>query len=99
MKEISESDYLIQNEQDTALFFVSPFCGTCQLAEQMLDIAIRAANPDYSVYKCRVSEWPETVAQLKIKSVPCLVFIRNGTESSKLYAFESVTTLYQHLKG
>ncbi|MBM7646414.1 thioredoxin-like negative regulator of GroEL [Scopulibacillus daqui] len=98
MKEISESDFFAKNEQDAGLFFVSPFCGTCQLAEQMLNIAIEAAEPDFPVYKCRVSEWPETVAKLKVKSVPCLAIIKNNSKKLQVYAFESVTKLYHHLK-
>lgn len=98
MIEMDEKYFKInQQGQDAALFFISPFCATCQLAEEMLNVAIEAAQPPFPIYKCRASEWLNTVENLRIRSVPCLVLIENGGLKDIVYAFESVTNIYAKL--
>ncbi|TCP23501.1 thiol-disulfide isomerase/thioredoxin [Scopulibacillus darangshiensis] len=94
MKELSEHHFEASKaDRDAALFFISPFCGTCQLAEKMLKVAVMTINPDLNVYKCRVSEWQRKVKDLRIHSVPCLVILQHGEVKDILYAFESVPKL------
>ncbi len=76
------------------IFFHTPFCGTCKLGEQMLEI-VESTLGDQApqIYTGRVSEWQECVQIWQIESVPALVFLENGKVLNKVYAFRSVPDL------
>lgn len=100
MLELDEKTF---NERHTdfkeyVLFITSPFCGTCQLAEHLLNIARESLDPSFNIYKCRVSEWPELVKSLEIQQVPCLLKKEKNGQWKVLYAFESVTKIYCFLQ-
>lgn len=100
MKELSEKDFLNLDISPAswALFITSPFCGTCQLAEQMLEIAEASGAAPFPVIKCRASEWPETVQKYRLHQVPCLIKKNSRGQIKILYAFESVTKIYEFLR-
>lgn len=77
-------------------FFISPLCGTCQLAEKMVKI-VNELLPSMSLYKCNVNAMPELVAHWQVESVPCLLLIKNGEVLEKIYAFRDVHFLYKLL--
>jgi len=91
-----------ENERsgNDVLFFHTPLCGTCQLAEKMLSLI--EAIPDFlgstPIYTCRVQEWQEVVQKWKIHSVPALVFLSNGQVQHIIYAFQSVSYLYEQFQ-
>lgn len=80
------------------LFFYTPFCGTCKLGERMLEMC-EAAWPEVSsvLHACRVAEWQPLVQSWEIESVPALIFLEKGEVQKKLYAFHSVSDLYETL--
>lgn len=83
------------SEQPFILFGYTPFCGTCKLAEKMLDIT--AASLNIPVTKIDLNYYENLSLYYEIKSVPVLLFVRNGTVENISYQFESVTTLYENL--
>lgn len=97
MKDLSVEAYeLMAEDGAVGLFFKTPFCGTCQLAEQLLSITFQALDSrSVPTYECRAGEWKEYLNKWHIESVPCLIFIKNESILEKIYAFESVTKLYQ----
>lgn len=99
MKILDEQTFSSMTNWTAGLFFFSPFCGTCQLAERMLAVAAEAAAPDYPIYKCRVSEWRKCVNQWRIRSVPCLVLLENGSIKKTTYKIESAVHLYALLRA
>ncbi len=100
MKEIAEKDFLNLDiaPKAWALFVTSPFCGTCQLAEQMLELAEASGAASFPILKCRASEWPETVQSYQLHQVPCLIKRNRQGQINVLYAFESVTKVYEFLR-
>ncbi|GGE48375.1 thioredoxin-like protein YusE [Pullulanibacillus camelliae] len=97
MKDLSVEAYETMSEDGVVgLFFKTPFCGTCQLAEQLLNLTFQALDGKGTpTYMCRAGEWEEYLSEWRIESVPCLIFVKDGQVLEKLYAFESVTKLYQ----
>ncbi|WP_026689538.1 thioredoxin family protein [Alteribacter aurantiacus] len=80
------------------VYFHTPMCGTCGIAEHFLTLTeplIRGIAP---VYKSNISFFPEFAKTFEIKSVPCALFIDQGKEVKKVYAFESVTNMYEHIQ-
>ena len=83
------------SDQPFILFGYTPFCGTCKLAEKMLDITATSLN--IPVTKIDLYYYENLSQYYEIKSVRVLLFIRNGIVENISYQFESVTTLYENL--
>ncbi|MHA6482930.1 thioredoxin family protein [Paenibacillus sp. strain BS8-2] len=81
----------------TAVLFTTPLCGTCKVAERMLEV-VEAAGANYPLYKTNINFTPRLRDQWQIASVPCLLLVRNGKLVSKEYAMRSVDYLYGLLK-
>jgi hypothetical protein len=80
-----------------ALLVYSPFCGTCKLAERMLDI-VQATGISTPIFKLDVNYAPAMRDNWKISSVPCLVLIREGEPNCFEYTMRSVDHLYELIK-
>jgi hypothetical protein len=100
LDELSMADYELTHFKDrVALMFSNPLCGTCQLAKYMLGLALYSfSNRPLPTYICRIAEWPKYVEKWKIKSVPCLIIAQGDEVIDTIYAFESVTKLYNTIK-
>ena len=101
LTEVDEKQLIKLAEADvgrTAVLFMTPLCGTCKVAERMLEVA-EAAGADYPLYKTNINFTPRLRDEWQIASVPCLVLLRNGRIVTKEYAMRSVDYLYTLLKG
>ncbi|MBP2001538.1 thiol-disulfide isomerase/thioredoxin [Paenibacillus shirakamiensis] len=89
--------YLTHSTGKMALLIHTTFCGTCQLAERMLDI-VNIALPELELYKLNINYAPHLRDTWQITSVPCLVIFEDGNPLNFEYAMHSVDYLYQLLK-
>ncbi|MGG4396310.1 thioredoxin family protein [Paenibacillus thiaminolyticus] len=86
-----------------SLYVYSPFCGSCRLAEQMLTL-LEQSYPQLAIASVNVLDAAELVQAHRIESVPCLLLWGEDTTEresgpEKIYAFHSVTYMYERLKG
>lgn len=84
-----------------ALYVYSPLCGTCRLAERLLEV-VNESLPDCRLMKLNIMLHPDLAAQLRIKSVPCVIKWHSSDpekQSKYIYAMHSVTHLYEELQG
>jgi thioredoxin 1 len=88
----------IQTEPDLLLFIFTPFCGTCKLAGQMLDI-VSATYPDFKIERIDIQTIPRCRERWRIESVPCLLGFTRGERVVTMYAFHSVTHLAEQLQA
>lgn len=82
-------------EQSFIIFGYTPFCGTCKLAEKMLDIAASSLN--LPIKKLDLNYYENLSQYYEITSVPVILFVSNEEVKTISYQFESVTTLYENL--
>lgn len=87
-----------QTDDVAALYFYTPMCGTCEVASKMLNI-INISFPSLQIGKMDINYVQELAFDYKIESVPCLIVAKKGEITNKVYAFESVTKLYELLKS
>lgn len=80
-----------------AIYFYTPMCGTCKLAERMLHIAIQAGET-IPIYKINVNFAPWFVRKWEIKSIPCLMIFSNQTPIHTMFAINSVQEIFQEIK-
>lgn len=100
MEECSEPYLSLKLDQEKEAFAVllyTPMCGTCKLAERMLNI-IETMKPGISLYKSNMNALFELGQAWKIESVPCLLVMDQGELIHKIYAMDSVDHLYKLLK-
>lgn len=112
LREITEQEWLAQTEKMVktesaehaekggreALFFVTALCGTCQLAEKMLEIAL-ASGPCIPVSKLNINYTPRLRERWRIASVPCLIVLEDGEPVRQEYAMRSVVDLSEWLRA
>ena len=79
------------------MYFYTPICGTCQVASKMLEV-LQSLCPDVEMGKADLNYMPEWAVKLEIKSVPCLLLIKQGEIVKTTYAFHSVPYLYEMVK-
>ncbi|UBH13721.1 thioredoxin family protein [Macrococcus armenti] len=82
-------------ESDFIIFGYTPFCGTCKLAEKMLDIANMTTQ--CKVLKLDLNYYESLCETYKISSVPVLLVIKDDSVVKTVFKFESVTSIYEIL--
>jgi len=100
--EKSENELLAQLRQEgrndpEAIYFHTPLCGTCALAERMLGIVLETGTA-MPVTKVNINYAPVLRETWRISSVPCLVILENGRPARIEYALHSVVDLHRWLK-
>lgn len=80
-----------------AVLMYTPLCGTCKIAERMLEI-IAATTISVQLTKLNINYAPRLRDEWRISSVPCLVLLQNGQPMRFEYAMRSVNHLYDLLK-
>lgn len=81
--------------------FWAEWCGPCKALAPTLDALADEYNGRLKVYKLNVDEHPNAAQQFKIRSIPTILFIKNGQVVDQLTGnhpkptFES--TIAKHL--
>ncbi|ARJ51344.1 thioredoxin family protein [Staphylococcus lutrae] len=78
------------------IFGYTPMCGTCKVAERMLDIVNEMVS--WPLVKVDLNYYPEWSQTHEIQSVPVLLIMRYDQEVERIYAFHSVTDLLEKIK-
>ncbi|GAA4707082.1 thioredoxin family protein [Brevibacillus fulvus] len=88
-----------QARQETfALLLFTPFCGTCKLAERMLQIIMELSAGQLAICRANINTMPDVAQSWQVQSVPCLLVFSQGREVKRFYALQSVDYLYQQLR-
>ncbi|RNA69197.1 thioredoxin family protein [Alteribacter keqinensis] len=100
MIECSNEENLIKGiEQNKAIvYFYTPMCGTCALANRFLEMTEPLVEENITIYKSNIAFFPTISRAFKVESVPCAVFIEDGKPVEKMYAFQSVTNVYEQIR-
>lgn len=86
----------IINHEFVILFGYTSNCGTCKLAEQMLDVVLETVK-DIQVIKINLSLETDVIDHYKIKSTPAFILLKKNVLFDCFYAFHSVTFLYEKI--
>ncbi|WP_127532830.1 thioredoxin family protein [Paenibacillus kobensis] len=79
-----------------AVLFYTAMCGTCKVAERMLEI-VQATGVPVGIHKLNINYAPVLRERWRVTSVPCLVLLEDGEPVVMEYAMGSVDHLYRIL--
>jgi thioredoxin-like negative regulator of GroEL len=94
-----QPDELNITDGPTLVYFYTPFCGTCAAAKKMLNLALEASEIECPAFSCDLNFAPHLAEKWEIQSVPCLIWFCDGEAKKKVYAFHSVSFLFDWFKS
>jgi thioredoxin-like negative regulator of GroEL len=100
LQEKSEQELLYMSSDTVfpyAVYFYSPLCGTCHLAERMIRIALEV-GPCIPLFKININFSPTLMQSWNIQSVPSLCVFQEGKLKNKISALRSVDYIYETIK-
>lgn len=92
MRKIGEKDGFV------LVFFSSPMCGICKIAEKYLD-AVLPNLPEFPVFKCIIDNSPLIVEACHVTSAPSFKLFVDGRVTQTLFGLRSADDLYYTLKN
>lgn len=97
MKEWNQEELIsfVETGSTGVVYFYTPMCGTCQVASKMLFVV--EAMTDIQMGKLNLNFYPELASQFKIESVPCVLLVKDGHVTQKIYAVQSVPYLLEKI--
>ena len=85
--EIADSsfdDEVLQSEKPVLVDFWAPWCGPCRAIEPLVEELAEAFGDKFKFTRCNVDEHPVTPTKYGIKSIPTLIFFKEGKVLDKI---------------
>ncbi|TRZ81612.1 thioredoxin [bacterium] len=76
--------------------FWAEWCGPCKALVPTLE-ELASKNEDIKVVKVNVEKCPDTATSFKIRSIPTLIFFKDGEEGRLMVGSQSITYLQQEV--
>ena len=84
----------------TVVDFWAPWCGPCRMMNPIVDeIAIEQAEHGVRVVKVNSDDAPETSHRFGIRSIPTLIFFRDGEPAFELVGLVSKPVLEREIRA
>lgn len=80
-KEVTDSTFaqeVLQSDQVVMVDFWAPWCGPCRILGPTVDELAKEYEGRAKVVKLNVDDNPDTAAQYGVRSIPTLIFFKNG---------------------
>ena len=89
---------LAQETKPYVIEFYTPWCGVCKQVMPLFAEVAAEYKDKYSFYKVNVDEIVELAKDYNIKSVPTLLFIKNGEVKNKHHGYITKEDIIAKLK-
>lgn len=77
----------------------APWCGPCRTIAPVLEDLSRKYHGLLRVAKLNVDENPRTAARMEAKSIPLLLFVKNGSVSGRLVGAHPASEIEKGLRS
>ncbi len=89
MLELNEANFIEETREGVVLVdFYTQWCGPCKMMAPTLEKLTNA-----KVVKFDVGGNPAFAAKHNVQAVPCLVFLKDGVETTRLVGVQNLSTL------
>ena len=78
--------------------FYAPWCAPCKMMAKTLE-EFQASHPDVKIEKINVDEDVEAAQEYEIRSIPTLIFFKDGEQVDKLVGVLSKDQLVEKLES
>ncbi|TDM14726.1 thioredoxin family protein [Macrococcus bovicus] len=78
------------------IFGYTPLCGTCKVAERMIDIMPELI--EVNIMKVDLNFSASFAQRYQLMSVPVLLIVKDDEVVETIYRFESVTNIYEIIR-
>ncbi|MFH1487498.1 MAG: thioredoxin [Pseudomonadota bacterium] len=86
-------EVVLKEEGVSVVDFWAPWCGPCHSMAPSLEAFTKANVGRVKVFKLDVDDHPKTAEKYEIKSVPTVIFFKNGVQADKVLGAMSESAL------
>lgn len=100
--EITDANFqteVMENDKVTLIDFWAAWCGPCRMIAPAIEELAEAFEGRATVGKINVDENPQVSAQFGVRSIPTLLFIKNGEVVDKQVGVAPKSVLAQKLEA
>jgi thioredoxin 1 len=79
--------------------FYAPWCGPCKMMSPTIEKLSEELKDKVIIGKLNVDENPDTSMKFDIRSIPTIIFFKNGEAVAQLIGFQSEEALRQKIES
>lgn len=96
MKEVTESSWnnlVVENEKTVLVEFWAPWCGPCKMIEPVIKELAKEYGGKIDCLKLNTDSNPNIASKYGIRSIPTVLFFKNGQKRESVIGAVPKTTL------
>lgn len=90
---------LISSENVVMVDFWATWCGPCRMLSPVVDEIAEEANGRFGVVKCNVDDCDKVAMEFGIRSIPTLIFFKDGKMVDRLVGALPKASIVEKLEG